>query len=225
MRCARCGEHIGAPVPEFRSFVVSRHARVGIVGDPETATEAWLLLHGYGMLARGMLHWFQKAERANRVLIAPEGLSRFYTELSEGKRAVGASWTTREDLANELEDQFQYLSRVIVEVVPPATPLHVHGFSQGVSVGARWCSRTDRAIVRLVCWAGTMPEDVTADDLKRKLAHEPLHLVVGDRDTRVPPERIAADAARLRTGGVDVKLHRFAGGHRVDEGVLAILSS
>jgi len=207
--------------PEFRSLVVSRHARIGVVGDPATASQAWLILHGYGMLARGILHWFRGAERADRLLIAPEGLSRFYTELSDSKRAVGASWVTREDLANELEDQREYLDRAIAELVPATLTLHVHGFSQGVSVGARWCTRTSRSVARLVCWAGAMPEDVAADDLKRALGPEPLHLVVGNRDSRVPPARIEADAARLGAAGVDVKLHQFDGGHWVDEGMLA----
>lgn len=207
---------------EYRSLVVSRHARIGVVGDPATAAQAWLILHGYGMLARGILHWFRGAERADRLLIAPEGLSRFYTELSDAKRAVGASWVTREDLANELEDQREYLDRVITELVPGAMPLHVHGFSQGVSVGARWCVGTERRVARLVCWAGAMPEDVTADGLKRALGAEPLHLVVGNRDSRVPPARIEADAERLGAAGVDVKMHRFEGGHWVDERMLAV---
>ena len=222
--CGRCGEATGPRVAEFRSLVVPRHARVGIVGDLGSATEAWLLLHGYSMLARGMLHWFETVARAGRVLIAPEALSRFYSELSGGKRVVGGSWVTREDLANEIDDQYHYLTRVVEELVPSATRLHVHGFSQGVSVGARWAVRTDRAIARLVCWAGTMPEDVAADDLKRKLVDEPLHLVVGDRDKRVPPEKVEADAVRLRTGGLAVTLHRFDGGHTVNRGVLNTLA-
>jgi predicted esterase len=209
---------------EFRSLVVSRHARVGIVGDPATATQAWLILHGYGMLARGIMHWFRGAERADRLLIAPEGLSRFYTELSDSKRAVGASWVTREDLANELEDQYQYVQHAVNELLGDGLPLHVHGFSQGVSVGARWCVRTQRPVARLVCWAGTIPEDVTAAGLKRALGDEPLHLVVGNRDSRVPPARIEADAERLRSAAVDVKLHRFEGGHWVDEGMLDVFS-
>lgn len=210
---------------DFRSFVVSRHARVGVVGSAETATEAWLILHGYGMLARGILHWFRGAEQPHRVLIAPEALSRFYTEMTDSRRIVGASWVTREDLQHELEDQFDYLQQALAAIVPPTVPLHVHGFSQGVSVGARWCARTDRAVARLVCWAGIVPDDAAAGDLKRRLGPEPLHLVVGDRDTRVPPERVEADATRLRAAGIDVVMHRFAGGHRVDEGVLATLSS
>ncbi len=205
---------------EYRSLVVSRHARVGVVGDPAKAREAWLILHGHGMLARGILHWFQSAERSDRLLVAPEALSRFYTELSGGKRAVGASWVTREDLANDLEDQFAYIARAVQEIVPEGLPLHVHGFSQGVSAGARWAVRSPRAVTRLVCWAGIMPEDVTSHDLKGKLGPEPLHLVIGDRDTRVLPERVEADAVRLRTDGLVVDVHRFSGGHNVDAGVL-----
>lgn len=209
---------------EFRSLVVSRHARVGIIGDPAAATEAWLILHGYGMLAQGILHWFRGAERAGRVLIAPEGLSRFYTELGDSRRAVGASWTTREDLSNELQDQHEYLEQAIDELLPQAPSLQVHGFSQGVSVGSRWCVRTAKRVTRLVCWAGTIPEEVAADDLKRVLRHEPLHLVVGDRDSRVPPAKVEADESRLGAAALAVKLHRFAGGHWVDEGVLAELA-
>ena len=210
--------------PEFRSLVVSRHARIGVVGDPATARQAWLILHGYGMLARGILHWFRGAERADRMLIAPEGLSRFYTELSDGKRAVGASWVTRENLEEELKDVYAYLDHAVREFAPEGVPLQVHGFSQGVSVGARWAVRTARPVARIVGWAGALPEDVTADDLKRKLVHEPLHLVVGEKDTRVPAELVEADAARLRAEGLQVQVHRFEGGHRVDDGILTQLA-
>jgi predicted esterase len=211
--------------PAYRSLVVSRHARVAIVGDPAAAREAWLVLHGHGMLARGILHWFRAAERAGRVLVAPEALSRFYAVLTEGKRVVGASWATREDLANELDDQFAYIDRVVREIIPPGIPLQVHGFSQGVSVGARWCVRSTRQIARLVCWAGILPADVSAVALKRKLGAEPLDLVVGDRDARVLPERVEEDAARLQAAGVEVRLHRFAGGHVVDTEMLQAIAA
>lgn len=207
---------------EFRSVVVPRHARVGIVGDLETASEAWLILHGFGMLAQGILHGFRKAERPGRVLIAPEGLSRFYLE-EKGVRRVGASWMTREDREHELEDLLGYLDRVSTGLIDPAAALQVHGFSQGVAAAARWMVRRTRPVNRLVCWAGGFPEDVTAELLLPALGAEPLHLVVGDRDVWVKPEQVAADAERLRLAGIPVALHRFVGGHRVDNGVLAAL--
>ena len=97
----------------------------------------------------------------------------------------------------------------------------MHGFSQGVSAGARWATRTEHRVRRLVCWAGIVPDDVAGERLRDVIAPEPLHLVVGDRDVRVPPERVAADADRLRSAGVPIELHQFNGGHRIDDGVLA----
>ena len=209
----------GTPI-QFRSVVVPRHARVGIVGDLETATEAWLILHGFGMLSQGILHGFRKAERPGRVLIAPEGLSRFYLE-EKGIRRVGASWMTREDRDHELEDLLGYLDRVSIGLIDPATRLQLHGFSQGVAAAARWLVRRTRPVDRLVCWAGGFPEDVTPDLLLPALGAEPVHLVVGDRDVWVTPDQVAADAERLRRAGVPVVVHAFAGGHRIDDGVLA----
>lgn len=206
---------------EFRSLVVSRHARVGVVGDPATAREAWLILHGYGMLARGILHWFRGAEDASRLLVAPEALSRFYTVLSGGKRSVGASWVTREDLEHELEDQFAYLERAVAECIPDTLPLQVHGFSQGVSAATRWTVRTARAVDSVVGWAGIIPDDVTGERLKQKLGDRALRLLVGNDDALVTPEQVAADATRLRSEGMAVDLRRFAGGHRVDLRALA----
>ncbi len=211
----------GSPI-HFRSLVVPRHARIGIVGDLETASEAWLILHGFGMLSQGILHGFRKAERPGRVLIAPEGLSRFYLE-EKGVRRVGASWMTREDRDHELEDLLGYLDRVTIGLVDPATRLQLHGFSQGVAAAARWLVRRTRPVDRLVCWAGGFPEDVTADLLRGALGAEPVHLVVGDRDVWVTLEQVTTDAERLRAAGAPVALHTFAGGHRIDDGVLAAL--
>lgn len=208
--------------PEYRALVVDRHARVGIVGDPATATEAWLILHGYGMLAQGILHWFRTAERAGRLLIAPEALSRFYLE-EKGIRRVGASWMTREDRDNDLADQQAYLDRVVEEIAGGIPLLQVHGFSQGVAAGARWVVRRVRPVARLVCWGGTIPPEIPPGTLSRALGGAVVQFAVGDRDRWVAPELVEADAARLVEGGCPAVVHRFAGGHRVDDGVLAQL--
>ncbi|MEO5797967.1 MAG: esterase [Gemmatimonadales bacterium] len=210
--------------PAYRSLVVNRHARIGIAGDPETATEAWLILHGYGMLAQGILHWFRAAERPGRVLIAPEGLSRFYVE-EMGHRRVGASWLTREDREHDLVDQQAYLDRVVAELVGSIPRLEVHGFSQGVAAGSRWVVRQLRPVARLVCWGGTIPHDVDVPRLHASVGGAPVHFTVGDRDVWVAPAAIDADAARLVEAGCPAVVHHFDGGHRVDNGVLEELES
>lgn len=205
--------------PDYRSLVVQRHARVGVVGDLDSATEAWLILHGYGMLAQGILHWFRQAERPGRVLIAPEGLSRFYIE-EKGIRRVGASWMTREDRDHELADQQAYLDRVVHGLIGETSRLEIHGFSQGVAASARWLVRDQRPVARMVCWGGTVPAEIEPAAVARQLQGEPVHFTVGDRDRWVAPEAIVADAARLREGGCPAVVHHFSGGHRVDDGVL-----
>lgn len=208
--------------PTFRSLVVPRHARIGIVGDLASASEAWLILHGYGMLAQGILHWFRHAERPGRVLVAPEGLSRFYQE-RKGVRTVGASWMTREDRAHELDDQQGYLDLVASELLAAIPRVEVHGFSQGVAAAARWTARRPRPVARLVCWGGTLPEETDPVALGAAVAPEPVHFVVGDRDAWVPPRLVEADVEKMRSAGVAAVLHRFGGGHRIDNGVIDAL--
>jgi predicted esterase len=208
--------------PTYRSLVVPRHARIGSVGDLEGATEAWLILHGYGMLAQGILHWFRHAERPGRVLVAPEGLSRFYQERN-GVRTVGASWMTREDREHEIEDQQGYLDRVATELLATIPRVEVHGFSQGVAAAARWTVRRTRPVARLVCWGGSLPDELDLVALGAAVAPEPIHFAVGDRDAWVAPRLVEADVEKVRAAGVPVVLHRFSGGHRIDNGVLDAL--
>ncbi len=64
------------------------------------------------------------------------------------------------------------------------------------------------------------PEDVDGAALVRVLGGQPLHMVIGEKDIYVSPDRMAADAERLRAQGQPVAIHRFVGGHRIDDGIL-----
>lgn len=209
--------------PEWRTLEVARHARVGLVGDPASATSIWLILHGYGMLAQGILHWFRGAAASHRLLVAPEGLSRFYLE-QPGVRRVGASWMTREDREHELDDLLAYLDQVADRFLPPAVPLQIHGFSQGVGVGARWLVHRRCPAERLVCWGAPIPPDVPPESLRALLPPEGLHLVTGSEDVRVPSVEIERDVERLTAAGLAPRLHRFTGGHRVDPAILEAMA-
>ncbi len=208
--------------PRFETLLTSRHARIAILGDPESAEEAWLILHGYGMSAQGILHWFRAALRPGRLLVAPEGLSRFYRE-GKGLRTVGASWMTREERQDEIADQHEYLDRVAERWLAGRRRLEVHGFSQGVATGCRWVAGRHPAD-RLVAWGSPTPPDVEPKAYHGRIGRGPLHLVIGEEDRYFAPAAVEADAARLGAGGVPVEIHRFEGGHQIDAGILARLA-
>ena len=144
--------------PREHRLSVPRSARCFSQGG-EAAAEAWVVLHGYGQLASRFLRGFESLATPSRLVVAPEGLSRFYLDAGGGK--VGASWMTKEDRVREIGDYLGYLEQVRTAVVPPV-PLTILGFSQGVATAARWAVCTSPAPVRLIAWGGLVPEEITA---------------------------------------------------------------
>jgi len=202
--------------PREHRISVTRAARAFSLGG-ESASEAWVVLHGYGQLASRFLRGFTPLATASRLLVAPEGLSRFYLETGSGK--VGASWMTKEDRAQEIEDYLAYLDQLRTALVP-AVPLTILGFSQGVATASRWAVATAPAPVRLVCWGGLVPEEIPAAQLRRVR----LTYVVGEREEWAPPAAVEAQAATCRAAGVAVDVIRFDGGHEIrPEGVARLV--
>ena len=67
----------------------------------EAAAEAWVVLHGYGQLASRFLRGFESIASRTRLVVAPEGLSRFYPDAGAGK--VGASWMTKGEFSTQID--------------------------------------------------------------------------------------------------------------------------
>lgn len=200
------------------SIVVSKTARYELEGDPENASEVWLLLHGYGQLARDMLSACEVLASPTRLLVAPEGLSRFYGKgFSE---TPGASWMTREAREDEITDYVRYLNAV-VDAVCPGVPLTVLGFSQGAATASRWAALGSRTPDRLICWAGDVAHDLSGERLK----DVELTLVYGTRDRLLDSRRREVLFERVRTMGLSFKTESFDGGHRLDRETLERVAS
>jgi predicted esterase len=201
--------------PREHRLAVSRSARCFTQGG-EAAAEAWVAVHGYGQLAARFLRSVEVLATPTRLVVAPEGLSRFYLDAASGK--VGASWMTREDREQEIADYLAYLEQVRATLVPPV-PLTVLGFSQGVATAARWAVATTPAPVRLVAWGGLLPEEIPAV----RLAPIRVTYVVGEQEAWAPPAAVEAQASALGNGGVRVDIVRFDGGHEIRAEVLGRL--
>ena len=200
---------------------VRRTARYYTAGPPPAEARAtWFVLHGYGERAQAFATHFAPAAEAGARVVAPEALSRFYTEGTGG--AVGASWMTSADREAEIADYLAYLDALAEQELRPAGALHVLGFSQGAATAARWTAHRlagGHAVQRLTLWAGALPPDVASAAIEDTR----LTLVAGTRDAYVTPERLAAQRERLNEAGVAYELLRFEGGHRLDDDTLARL--
>src|SRR5262245_4764075 len=146
---------------------VERTARYYVLGEPGQLTrEVWICCHGYGQLAGRFLRSFDAIAEPARLIVAPEGLHRFYLDPADrpaAERRVGATWMTREDRTTDIDDYVRYLDAVCERVlteVPPGVQLVALGFSQGVATVARWAAASRFTIGTLVLWGSGLPPDL-----------------------------------------------------------------
>ena len=199
-----------------------RTARYHVLGDPTKARAIWIVLHGYGQLARYFLTKFEGLEEGVAI-VAPEALNRFY--LDEAHNRVGATWMTREDRENEITDQLGYLDELVKELRGDRTdvPLRILGFSQGVATACRWSLLGKTKMDRMVLWAGSLPPEPTFAELRTAWAHLTVEVVLGSEDPFSGEKELQATTARLEAAGVQYRLHRFTGGHALEPVLLGRL--
>ncbi len=202
-----------------RHLKVQRTARYHQLGDPATARAIWIVVHGYGQLARFFLNSFN--ELANdRLIVAPEGLSRFYTDAAHQR--VGATWMTREDREEEIADHVAYLDALhgLLMLEVGNKPLHVLGFSQGVATVSRWIAMGKARPARIVLWGGSLPPELTAAQLQLAFSKCAVDLVHGKQDELVPEAAFRNNEERLRLAGITSRSLVFPGGHTLDPVIL-----
>ncbi|HET8650204.1 MAG TPA: hypothetical protein VFL95_09200 [Gemmatimonadales bacterium] len=209
-----------------RSLVVSRTARYIEAGDLDAEpSELWLVMHGYGQLARDFIQPFKAVVKPGRLIAAPEALSRFYetpaTTESHRSSRVGASWMTREDRLNEIADYIAYLDLLEGRLAGGRSPLYrvALGFSQGAATAARWAVAGATAPDHLILWGGLLPPDVELSLLASRLP-DGITWVIGGDDRLVSVSQAEHQAEEARVAGLATQVLSFNGGHRLDRRVL-----
>ena len=212
--------------PKWLHLETRRTARVALDGTPGPhIREVWVLLHGYRQLAASFIGKCAKLGGPDRLLVAPEGLSRFYLEGDYGR--VGASWMTREDREAEIADQVYYLDSVL-QAFPQLDwnhcRLHLLGFSQGVATAWRWLMYGKLRPYSVTLWAGRPPAE-THDTLTQRLAAARVFLLYGDSDGFISPEAAHSLAEAFRAQVPHAEVHRYAGGHVLTPAALTWLEA
>lgn len=217
---------------------VQRTARYFTLGPLDAAPrELWIVLHGYGQLARRFLRAFAALDDGTRLIVAPEALNRFYLVAADRgsvpapERPVGATWMTREDRDTEINDYVELLDAVLAEVgarvdggLDAIPRLIVLGFSQGTATAGRWLASGRVPARQLVLWGGGLAPEIELGASGPWLRAIPITLVAGDADEYATPAVVGAELERLREAGIDVRRVEFAGGHGIERGTLARLA-
>jgi predicted esterase len=210
-------------VPRTARYFTLGGSPDGVAG----VAEVWFVCHGYAQLAGRFVQHFEPLADASRLVVAPEGLSRFYLEdatVPAAERKVGATWMTREDRLSEIDDYVRYLDALRAVVLRQVGRAAVHvtalGFSQGAATVSRWAARGAAGVDRLILWAGELPPDLDLAAAAERFRGLRLLLVVGRDDAYITPKIVAREEQRLRSHGIPYEVRCFEGGHEIDEEIL-----
>lgn len=198
-------------------------ANYSILGTPGQQTkQIWFVLHGYGQLAKYFLRKFAFLDDGHHIIVAPEGLSRFYLDGFSGK--VGATWMTKEERETDIRNYITYLNKLGKEIIKQSEALNasitVLGFSQGAATASRWIADAEINIERFILWAGIFPEDLNLKKASEKLAKTNNYLVVGAKDEFLTEKRREEQMLICKKLNIKPEIISFEGGHDINQEVL-----
>ncbi len=204
------------------SLTIPRTARIFALNeDKENITDIWIVVHGYGQLAKYFLRHFEEvaAKNPQLLILAPEGLSRYYVDGFSGR--VGASWMTKEDRESEITDQTTYfdtLSTTFLAKYPNAN-LHLLGFSQGIATAWRWIYNGKYNLASLTLWAGQVPQEFP-ESLHKRLQNIPIYYVYGLQDELIAAHLFEEQYNMLKSTFPQMRDFTFEGTHTMNKVLL-----
>ncbi len=148
----------------------------------------WIIFHGIGYLSKYFLKYFKGLDAEENYIIAPQAASKYY--LNGKYTHVGASWFTKENTQQEVENAMNYLENVYkAEELGKATNLIVLGYSQGVSVATRWVSKRKINCSQLILCSGGLPKELKPEGFQH-LKESKVTMIYGTKDPYMDKERL-----------------------------------
>lgn len=180
----------------------------------------WLVFHGIGYLSRYFLRHFQHLNADENYFIAPQAHSKYY--LNGEYRHVGASWLTRENLEEGIENMLNYLDVVYeAENLSNVQNLNILGYSQGVSVATRFVARRKIQCENLIMHSGKVPKELEASDFQF-LDKTDFTFIYGKNDEYLKKGIIEVEEKRLQElFPKNLEILNFDGGHEVNSELIA----
>lgn len=176
----------------------------------------WIVIHGYAQLAKDFINEFEFLSDESTLIIAPEGLSKFYF-----RDKVAASWMTKEDRLNEINDYVNYLDKVLEEVKNEfklnGAKINLLGFSQGVHTASRWFIEGSNYFDNLILCSSDFPIDADFRKLKIKMKKSKMFFVYGSNDVIINEQTIQKNRKLLKDIEIDFDEIFFEGRHEINK--------
>jgi predicted esterase len=201
--------------------------RYAILGTPsEEINELVYVLHGHGQLAQYFIRKFSGIAAADRLIVAPEGLSRYYLQGYTGR--VGATWMTREDRETDIFNYITYLNTLhqqLMHRLSENIKITVLGFSQGAATASRWLMNGAVPAQRFILWAGILPFDMNIENAEEQLGDMEKIYIYGLDDPFVNQEKKDEMEKLSRKGNLRFREITFQGNHDIEPETLKNLFS
>ena len=210
-----------------KSIEISKKARYFTIGNSSNEiSKVWFVLHGYAMLSEFFIQKFKNLDDGKSLIIAPEALNRFYIDGSYNR--VGASWMTKEERENDIDENINYLNSVLENIIKEIGhnnfELNILGFSQGGATACRWVFSSKIEVKNLILWAGDIPKDTLIENNKSKWSSINTHLVMGQQDPLINDKMKAKFLNLVKEYKLDYKLTMYDGDHRIYPDVMLKLA-
>ena len=198
------------------------NARYEVLGElHEGVEQLWFVCHGHGQLAKYFIKKFQGIDDGKTVIVAPEGLFRYYLQGFTGR--VGATWMTKEDRLSDIQNYLTYLAAVMQKVkgqLPSTVRTTLFGFSQGAATISRFATQTDVDFQTLVLWAGIFPPDLPPLTSTERLKGKRTYFVIGDHDPFATADRLKEQEKIAEELKLTPERITFEGEHELYEKVI-----
>ena len=198
------------------NFTFSKTFRFETIHEDKQPTKIIYALHGYGQLAKYFIRKFD-AINEDYLIVAPEGMHRFYLNGSSGK--VGASWMTKEARETDIKDNIEWLNALNTELSKRFNIQEriLLGFSQGGATAIRWKMNALQPFDKTIIWASDFPPDMEPK-MDQLIGEKENYFVIGNEDEYFNEEQQNKLISLYKS--VDFKISTYLGRHNIESPIL-----
>jgi predicted esterase len=190
----------------------------------EKTKNIWIVFHGMGYLSKYFINYFSELNAEENYIIAPQAPSKYYQD--KAFKHVGASWLTRENTLMETQNILNYVDSVFEkEIIGKTKNLIVLGYSQGVSIAARWVASRKIQFDKLILHSGGIPNEIQAADFEFLKPSAKVIYLYGNNDQYITEARKTEEqlkGSKLFKDRLNIEV--FEGSHEVNRQFLLKIS-